>query len=140
MSEEREREIGMATQRGADVRIRTPGIPDKKLVYKVTRSNYGQLARKGGRIYEYTPGFMPSKQFLCDNEIAIVGTINMDYRSLYHHFENGVIFAGFTAVNDVRKDFDETFPKCMEVTEQYVDQKVWLRLGHSMLRLLAPLL
>ena len=112
------RELTLAAQRGVDVRIITPGIPDKKLIYRVTRSYYPALARAGVRIFEYTPGFMHAKQMLADGKTAAVGTINLDYRSLYHHFENGVLMHGCRAVNDILRDFEDTFAKCCEVTEK----------------------
>ena len=80
----------LAAKRGVDVRIVTPGIPDKKFAYWLTQSNYSALIQAGVRILQYTPGFIHAKCFLSDDEIATVGTINMDYRSLYLHFENGV--------------------------------------------------
>ena len=82
--------LSMAAKRGVDVRIITPGIPDKKLVYKLTRSYYNGLARNGVRIFEFTPGFCHAKMSIADDLVATCGTINLDYRSLYHHFENGL--------------------------------------------------
>lgn len=87
ITDEMERELRLAVKRGVDVRIVTPGIPDKKLVYRITRSYYEPLCSAGVRIYEYTPGFCHAKQWVCDDEVSVVGTINMDYRSLYLHFE-----------------------------------------------------
>ena len=135
------RALGLAARRGVDVRIITPGIPDKKLVYRVTRSYYAGLARSGVRIYEYTPGFIHAKQCVADGETAVVGTINMDYRSLYLHFENAVLFHGCAAVGQVERDFLETFPQCREVTEAYASgRSAALRAGQCLLRLFAPLL
>ncbi len=131
-------ELTLAAMRGVEVRIITPGIPDKKLVYRVTRSYYGCLADRGVRIFEYTPGFCHAKMMLCDGETAAVGTINLDYRSLYLHFENGVFLYNCKAVEDVRKDFVETFAQCREVTEDYRGRK--LGLGRTLLRLFAPLM
>ena len=130
-----------AAKAGVDVRIITPGIPDKKLVYSVTRSYYAGLVRSGVRIYEYTPGFIHAKQCVADGKTAVVGTINMDYRSLYLHFENAVLFHGCTAVQQVEQDFLDTFPQCREVTEQYrAARSAVLRGGQCLLRLFAPLL
>lgn len=141
ISDEMNRELIMAAKRGVDVRIITPGIPDKKIIFKVTRSYYGRLAREGVRIYEYTPGFMHAKQCVCDDELATVGTINLDYRSLYLHFENGVLFYQTEAIKDIQRDFEELFPKCEEVTEKYSkDSSVALRLGQIILRLFSPLM
>ena len=86
ISDEMSRELCLAAKRGVDVRIVTPGIPDKKLVYRVTRSYYAQLASAGVRIFEYTPGFLHAKQCVSDDVTATVGTINLDYRSLLFPF------------------------------------------------------
>ncbi len=99
----------MAATRGVDVRIVVPGIPDKKIVYRLTRANYGILQRAGVKLYEYTPGFLHAKSIVSDDECAVVGTVNFDYRSLYHHFENAVYFANCDAVMDVKRDCEETF-------------------------------
>ena len=133
-------ELGLAAKRGVDVRIITPGIPDKKLVYKMTRSYYAGLVKEGVRIYEFTPGFMHSKQFLCDDECAIVGTINLDYRSMYLNFENATFLYGGSAIGAVKQDFESLFPICEEVTKQYSQPKyAKLRLSQCLLRLFAPL-
>ena len=131
--------LRLAAKRGVDVRIITPGIPDKKTVYAVTRSYYAGLAAQGVRIFEYTPGFCHAKQCICDGEIALIGTSNLDYRSLYHHFENDVLLYGCDAVQDIGKDFEVLFPQCEEVTEKYRPGKA-LRLWQCMLRLFAPLM
>ena len=141
ISDEMNRELGLAAKRGVDVRVLTPGIPDKKFVYKMTRSYYAGLVRQGVRIYEYTPGFLHEKQVLCDDECATVGTINFDYRSLYHHFENGVFLYRCEAIKDIEKDFEETIVKCKEVTEYYKSgRSAVLRGTQCLLRLFAPLL
>jgi cardiolipin synthase len=92
-----------------DVRIVTPGIPDKKITYRLTRANYQILINAGVKIYEYAPGFLHSKCMVSDDECAVVGTINFDYRSLYHHFENAVYLANCPAVEAVKEDIEETF-------------------------------
>lgn len=141
ISDEMNRELTLAAKRGVDVRIITPGIPDKKAIYKVTRSYYPGLVRDGVRIYEYTPGFCHAKQCVCDDEAATVGTINLDYRSLYHHFENGLFMYGCDAVYKVKQDFDDTLPVCREVTDKYKSGiNSMLRLGQAILRIFAPLL
>lgn len=130
-----------AAKRGVDVRIITPGIPDKKTVYAVTRSYYGALARQGVRIFEYSPGFCHAKQCICDGEIALIGTSNLDYRSLYHHFENDVLLYGCDAVEEIRQDFEELFPQCRDVTQQYSRGiRSMLMLWQCILRLFAPLM
>ena len=110
-----------AAQRGVDVRIITPNIPDKKNVKILTNYNYGALLRAGVRIYEYTPGFIHAKQILSENSV-IVGTINMDYRSFYLHYENGVWMSGKEIQEAVKNDFMETFKISKEITYEE-----WLR-------------
>ncbi len=141
ITDEMHRALRLAAKRGVDVRIITPGIPDKKTVYAVTRSYYAGLVRQGVRIYEYTPGFCHAKQCICDGRIATVGTSNLDYRSLYHHFENNVVLYGCDAVRDIAADFERTFPQCREVTEQYkAGRGAVLRTWQYILRLFAPLM
>lgn len=141
ISDEMGRELTMAVKRGVDVRIITPGIPDKKTVYQVTRSNYEDLVRSGVRIYEYTPGFIHAKECICDDEIAATGTINLDYRSLYLHFENGVLLYRCQAIKAMKQDYDETLKLCTEVTEEYKRPRpAKVRWYQNFLRLFAPLL
>ncbi len=133
--------LSLAAKRGVDVRIITPGIPDKKVVYSVTRSYYNALVRNGVRIFEYTPGFCHAKMSIADDVIATCGTINLDYRSLYHHFENGCLYYGNQAVMDTKADFEATMAQCREVSEQYRSgRSAGLRLFQLILRLFAPLL
>ncbi len=133
--------LSLAARRGVDVRIITPGIPDKKLVYSVTRSYYNVLAENGVRIFEYTPGFCHAKMSVSDDTVATCGTINLDYRSLYHHFENGCFIVGNHVVNEVKRDFEEMFKVSEEVTQYYISGRGrFLRFGQMLLRLAAPLL
>ena len=133
--------FSLAARRGVDVRIITPGIPDKKLVYSLTRSYYNGLTRNGVRVFEFTPGFCHAKMSIADDLMATCGTINLDYRSLYHHFENGCLYADCDAVMDTKRDFEETFKQCKEVTEYYSDGRgAFLRLSQLLLRLAAPLM
>ena len=130
-----------AVKRGVDVRIITPNIPDKKQVKMLTNYNYGVLLREGVRIYEYTPGFIHAKQCVCDGEAATCGTINMDYRSLYLHFENGAFLYNCDAVKEMRKDFEHIFAESTEVTEKYKSgRSAVLRGTQCLLRLFAPLM
>ena len=141
ITDEMNRALRLAAKRGVDVRIITPGIPDKKMVYAVTRSYYAGLVCQGVRIYEYTPGFCHAKQCICDGRIASIGTSNLDYRSLYHHFENNVLLYDCDAVRDIAADFDNLFPQCREVTEQYrAGRGAMLRTWQYILRLFAPLM
>lgn len=114
-----------ASMRGVDVRIVTPAIPDKKLVFRMTRANYDVLMRHGVKIYEYTPGFIHSKSIVSDDECAVVGSINFDYRSLYLHFENAVYFTDESAVKAVRKDCEETF-EISEIRTEENTKRTWV--------------
>ena len=133
--------LALAARRGVDVRIVTPGIPDKKIVYSATRSFYRGLARNGVRIYEWTPGFCHCKMSVADDRMATVGTINMDYRSLYHHFENGCWIYDPQTAGEIRRDFDGLFARSREVTEKYSSGSTsLLNIGQLFLRLIAELL
>ena len=141
ITDEMSHALTLAAKRGVDVRIITPGIPDKKTVYAVTCSYYASLAQQGVRIYEFTPGFCHAKQCICDGEMVSLGTSNLDYRSLYHHFENNVLFFGCEAVGQVAADFEATFAVCKEVTRDYAAGRgAMLRTWQYILRLFAPLL
>jgi cardiolipin synthase len=141
LSDELKRAISLAAKRGVDVRIITPGIPDKRTVFGVTRSYYNLLAKSGARIYEFTPGFNHCKLCLSDDDTCVVGTINLDYRSLFHHFENGVLLYKVDAIADVKKDFLNTFEVSEEVTEKAKQKpNLFMRFIRSLLRLIAPLL
>ena len=130
-----------AAKRGVDVRIVTPGVPDKKVVYRLTRSYYAPLLRAGVRIYEYTPGFIHAKSYLSDDTTGVVGTINMDYRSLYLHFECAAYIYRNSVVYDVEHDFEETLKKCSLITMEDCKNYSWMgkKLGRLM-RLIAPLM
>ncbi|MCR5743067.1 MAG: cardiolipin synthase [Lachnospiraceae bacterium] len=131
----------IAAKRGVDVRIITPGIPDKGFVYRTTRSYYNALTSKGVRIYEWTPGFCHSKVCVSDDKVATCGTINLDFRSFFHHFENGCLYMKCKAVLDTRRDFEETFKECREVTQYYTTGRGrFLRFEQLLLKLIAPLL
>ena len=130
----------LAAKRGVDVKIVTPGIPDKKTVFKLTRSYYPQLIRAGVKIYEYTPGFIHAKVFICDDEIATVGTINMDYRSLYLHFECGVYLYQCKCLNDIKNDFLDTISNSREFSDQDIKDGKRYALWQAILRVFAPLM
>jgi len=128
-----------ASLRGVDVRLITPRIPDKKLVYAMTRSNYTSLLASGVNIMEYTPGFIHAKNMVVDGTVAMCSTLNLDYRSLSHHFECGALFYGGQAVSDMQKDFEETTKECVKVPADF-HQKPLTRLICAFLRIFAPLL
>lgn len=129
-----------AAKAGVDVRIITPHIPDKKIVFELTRAYYEELLEAGVRIFEYTPGFIHSKNFVVDDMYATVGTVNLDYRSMYLHFENGVIMYQTETIQDMRQDFLETQNMSQEVTREWCKEAArGRRLLRSVLRVFAPL-
>jgi len=119
------------------VRIITPGVPDKKTVWGVTRSFYETLTAGGVKIYEYTPGFVHAKVFVSDDRVATVGTINLDYRSLYLHFENGTCLIGSRKVMDVKEDVLETLEKCKEITAKEAKFGFFFNFKYSIIRIFA---
>lgn len=126
--------------RGVDVKIIVPHIPDKKMVFGMTRSGYKRLMDAGVEIYEYKPGFIHAKSYLADDEIAMIGTINLDYRSLVHHFENGVWMYKCDAVQDLRRDFDDTRAKSIRITPEMLKMNILQKSIRSIVRIFAPLL
>ena len=141
ITDEMEHALRLAAKRGVDVRIVTPGIPDKKLIYSVTRSFYTNLVKDGVRIFEWTPGFCHAKMCIVDGYMATCGTMNLDYRSLYHHFENNVFLVDCPAIADIKRDFLSTMEESAEVTLDYRDGKNrFLTFGQMFLRLFAELL
>lgn len=129
-----------AAKRGVDVRIITPGIPDKKLVNIMTKSSYYGLIKDGVKIYEFVPGFIHAKSFVADDSIGIVGTINLDYRSLVHHFECAVWMYKTRAVSQMKVDFDNTLYKCRSIDAKTARLKWYQKLASSVLMLFAPLM
>ena len=130
-----------AGQRGIDVRLILPGIPDKKVIWALSKNHYKRLLKDGVKVYEYTPGFIHAKTFLSDDNKAIVGSINLDYRSLYHHFECAAYMHGTKCIEDIKKDYIQTFEKCKEVTfETIKKEKASIKITGAILKLIAPLL
>lgn len=140
ISDEMENALCLAAKRGVDVRILMPGIPDKPTVFFMAKSYYPPLLKAGVQIYEYTPGFVHAKSYVCDDRIATVGTINMDFRSLYLHFECGTFLYGCRAVLDVKRDMEECFPRCHQVSPGDCRQGLIGNMLTSILRVLAPLM
>ena len=133
--------LNLASRRGVDVRIITPGIPDKKMIYSMTRSFYHYLVKSGVRIYEWTPGFCHCKMSVADDKMSTCGTINLDYRSLYHHFENGCWIYDSDIAVSVRKDFESMIAESREVTQEYLEGKgAGLNIVQMFLRLFAELM
>ncbi len=106
-----------------DVRLILPGIADKKIVHFMSRSYYAELVRAGVKIYEYTPGFVHAKMFICDDKSAVIGTINLDYRSLMHHYECGVWLYQNSIIEEMKQDFIETQSQCIEITRESIDEQ-----------------
>lgn len=132
--------IENAALRGVDVRIIVPHIPDKKLVFGMTQSFYHRLMAAGVHIYEYEPGFIHAKSYLADDEYAMIGTINLDYRSLVHHFENGVWMYKCEAVNALKSDIEATFEKSIRVTQDMLKTSLIQRIIRAIVRIFAPML
>jgi cardiolipin synthase len=130
----------LTAKSGVDVRITTPRIPDKPLVQFLGRSYYRELIQGGVQIYEYEEGFIHSKNFVSDDKIATVGTVNLDFRSLYLHFECGVWLYQSSAVQQVKEDFLETLNSCRRITEEDCRANVVVRMLQDILRIFAPLI
>ena len=133
--------LTLAAKKGTDVRIIIPHIPDKKYAFVLAKSHYAQLTAVGVKIYEYTPGFIHSKVFLSDDEVGVVGTINLDYRSLYLHYECAVYMRQTPILSDIEKDFEETLKESMLVTEETIkNEKFGTRIAGKLLKIIAPLM
>lgn len=133
--------LTLAAQSGVDVRIITPRVPDKKTVFMITRSFYEPLTKAGVKIYEYVPGFIHAKMMVADDNYAVVGSVNLDYRSLYLHFECAAFLYHCKEINAIKKDIQDTFAVSEEVTyENCLKMNKPYRLWLSLLRLYAPLL
>ena len=130
--------LRFAAQRGVDVRLVLPHIPDKKYAFLLAKSHYRELLDAGVKLYEYTPGFVHGKVFLCDDVHAVVGTINLDYRSLYLHYECAAYLWKTPVLSDIKKDFMDTFRKSQPVTPK--KPSFFTRLATAVLKLLAPLM
>ena len=141
LDSEMENALIYAAERGVDVRIIMPGIPDKEMAYALAKTYYPALMAAGVRIYEYTPGFVHAKVFTCDDETAVVGTINLDYRSLYHHFECATYLYKTDCIAEIEADFQQTLARCERVTIEKLKKEPLKRkiLGPA-LKVIAPLL
>ena len=130
-----------AAKRGVDTVIVMPHIPDKKYAFMLAHSYYPELMEAGVKIYEYLPGFIHSKTFVSDDEKAVVGSINMDFRSQYLNFECAVYIYKNPVIGDIRADFDETLKKCVRMSmESYESLPLMHRFWGRTLRLIAPLM
>lgn len=132
--------IKNAAMRGVDVRIVTPFVPDKKLIQLITRGAYPDLLSAGVRIFEYSPGFIHSKQILVDKDFAAVGTINFDYRSLLHHYEDAVLLYKTESIKEIQKDFQEIFSVSQEIFQNTIKNSWYQKLIKEIAQLFAPIL
>lgn len=133
--------LSIAAQSGIDVRVCTPAIPDKKLVFIITRSYYQQLHKAGVKIFEYTPGFLHAKSLISDDDIAIVGTMNMDFRSFYLHFECATCFYRSSLVYAVKQDIEEIMAQSREIDDEWLKNiPIFYRITASIIRMFAPML
>ena len=134
-------DLCLTARGGVDVRIITPAVPDHWYVGLVNRENYRHLLEAGVRIYEYTPGFIHAKLMVFDDRCATVGSVNLDFRSLYLHYENGVFLCGAPAVAEVKKDIEHTLSLSREITLEEVLRRPWYRkLAGAVFNLFAPLM
>ena len=138
---ELETSLCFAARRGVDVKLILPGIPDKKVAYSIAKTHYKALYDAGVKIYEYTPGFVHAKVFVSDDTKAVVGTINLDYRSLYHHFECATYLYKTDCIAAIEEDFEETLAKCAAVTSETLkNEKLSYKLIGPLAKMIAPLL
>lgn len=138
---ELETALRFAAQRGVDVKLILPGIPDKKVAYSLAKTHYRSLDEAGVKIYEYTPGFVHAKVFVSDDTKAVVGTINLDYRSLYHHFECATYMYRTDCISEIEKDYQETLRKCRPVTSESIKkEKLFYKIVGSLAKMISPLM
>lgn len=130
-----------AAKRGVDVRITTPHIPDKWYIHVITQSHYKALIESGVKVYEYRLGFVHAKSFVVDDLVAVIGTINLDYRSFLHHFECGVWLYKNTVIQDMKEDYEKTLNKCIKIKMEMLKNVPWYkRWTRNILQFFAPLL
>jgi cardiolipin synthase len=134
------RALCLAARRGVDVRLAVPGIPDKKTVYHLAKSYFPELMENGVKLYRFTPGFLHSKVFVADDRQAVVGTVNLDYRSLTLHFENACMFVDHPVIPSVKADVIDTLDRCEPVTLKDRRYGALYSLYLGLLRLFAPLM
>ncbi len=130
----------LSAKNGVKIRIVTPGIADKCYVHTQTRSSYLPLINEGIEIYEYTPGFIHSKVFVCDSKIATVGSVNLDYRSLYLHFECGIVMYRLHLIDQIEKDIKKTIKKSRKISASDCKRNIFVKIIRSILRIFAPLM
>ncbi len=133
--------LRFAAERGVDVKLILPGIPDKEIPYALAKTHYASLLEAGVKIYEYTPGFVHAKVFVSDDCKAVVGTINLDYRSLYHHFECATFLYKTACIPEIEQDFEETLAKCRQVSEESIkNEPLKRKITGCVMKAVAPLM
>lgn len=141
LDSEMEHALKFAAERGVDVRLIMPGIPDKKIAFALAKRYYPSLLNSGVKIYEFTPGFVHAKVFVADDHKAVVGTINLDYRSLYHHFECATYMYKTPCIADIKRDFLETQAQSQRITRETLKkEKISTKLTGIIVKLVAPLM
>lgn len=141
LDNELETALKYAAQRGVDVKLIMPGIPDKKSAFALAKSYYKYLIGAGVKIYEYTPGFVHAKVFVSDDIKGVTGTINLDYRSLYHHFECATYLYQVSCIEKMEEDFQNTLRYCRQVTPETIKkEKLGYKLRGTLMRIFAPLM
>ena len=140
LDDELKASLKYAAQRGVDVKLILPGVPDKKTAFALAKSHYKALMDAGVEIYEYTPGFVHAKTIVSDDKKAIVGTINFDYRSLYHHFECAAYIYKAPCIANIEEDFQNTLEKSQIVTEEQIRAEKGYRIAGVLLKPFAPLM
>lgn len=133
-------DIENAALKGVDVRIVVPHIPDKKIVFGMTKSFYYRLMSAGVKIYEYEPGFIHAKNYLVDDKQAIIGTMNLDYRSFVHNFENGIWMYGCNSIVNIKKDMEDILNKSIEISDDMLKTNYLQKIIRAIVRIFAPLL
>ena len=130
-----------AVERGVDVSIILPSVPDHFLTFCIGKTYLETFVSSGIKVYLYQKGFIHAKTFISDNQIATIGSVNLDYRSLFHHFENGVVFIDSPIVTEVKNDFDKTLTDCQLMQkEDYKKIPLYIRFFGRLMRIFAPLL
>ena len=133
--------LKFAAERGVEVVLLLPGIPDKTTPYALAKTHYASLLESGVKIYEYTPGFVHAKVFVSDTREAVVGTINLDYRSLYHHFECATYLYRTDCIAEIEEDFQKTLAKCRQVSMETVKKEKWkIKITGYLMKVAAPLM
>ena len=128
-----------AALRGVDVKIILPGIPDKKIVYAIGKTYILRLQKAGIKVYKYKKGFIHAKTYLSDDEYCMIGTVNLDYRSLAHHFENGVLLYKDPSVKNIKSDLEKTLNESVKFSEKELKGGVIKRFFVSIIKIFAPL-